>query len=69
MKSLSGQQLCKLVEQKSWCLRRITGSHHIDEKPDIEQILVIPVYRNQDLKVGTLRALMKVAQLSEDDLL
>ncbi|WP_232288155.1 type II toxin-antitoxin system HicA family toxin [Nodularia spumigena] len=29
----------------------------------------IPVHRNQDLKVGTLRALMKIAQLSEDDLL
>ncbi|WP_445302278.1 hypothetical protein [Microcoleus sp. F4-D5] len=28
----------------------------------------IPVHRKQDLKVGTLRALMKIAQLSEEDL-
>jgi predicted RNA binding protein YcfA (HicA-like mRNA interferase family) len=50
-------------------LRRITGSHHIYENPEIEQILSIPVHRNQDLKVGTLTALMKIAQLSEQDLL
>ena len=49
-------------------LKRVTGSHHIYENPEIEQILSIPVHRNQDLKVGTLRALMKIAQLSEEDL-
>ncbi len=69
MKSISGKQLCKIVEQNGWVLRRITGSHHIYEKPEQEQILSIPVHRNQDLKVGTLKALMKIAQVSEDDLL
>lgn len=69
MKSVSGKRLCQIVEQKGWALRRITGSHHIYENPTIEQILSIPVHRNQDLKVGTLRALMKIAQLSEEDLL
>ena len=69
MKSISGKRLCKIVEQRGWVLRRITGSHHIYEKPEIDQILSIPVHRNQDLKIGTLRALMKIAQLSEFDLL
>ena len=69
MKSISGKQLCKIVEQKGWVLRRVTGSHHIYENPELEQILSIPVRRNQDLKIGTLRALMKIAQLSEEDLL
>ncbi|MHC5937523.1 type II toxin-antitoxin system HicA family toxin [Nostoc sp.] len=69
MKSISGKQLCKIVEQKGWVLQRITGSHHIYENPGVEKILSIPVHRNQDLKVGTLKALMKIAQLSEEDLL
>ncbi|MBW4673563.1 MAG: type II toxin-antitoxin system HicA family toxin [Desmonostoc geniculatum HA4340-LM1] len=69
MKSISSKQLCKIVEQKGWVLRRITGSHHIYENPEQEQILSLPVDRNQDLKVGTLKTLMKIAQLSEDDLL
>ena len=68
MKSISGKRLCKIVEQKGWVLRRITGSHHIYENPELEQILSIPVHRNQDLKFGTLRALMRIAQLSEEDL-
>jgi predicted RNA binding protein YcfA (HicA-like mRNA interferase family) len=49
-------------------LKRVTGSHHIYEKDGMEQILSIPVHREQDLKIGTLKALMKVAQLSEEDL-
>jgi predicted RNA binding protein YcfA (HicA-like mRNA interferase family) len=68
MKSISGKKLCKVVERKGWILRRITGSHHIFEKPGIIQILSIPVHREQDLKIGTLRALMKIAGLSEEDL-
>ncbi len=69
MKSVSGKRLCKIVEQKGWVLRKITGSHHIYENPEVEQILSIPVHQNRDLKIGTLRALMKIAQLREEDLL
>ena len=69
MKSVSGKQLCKIVEQRGWVLRKITGSHRIYEKLEIDEIRSIPVHRNQDLKIGTLRSLMKTAQLSELDLL
>ena len=69
MKSVSGKRLCKIVEQKGWFLRKITGSHHIYENSEVDKILSIPVHRNQDLKVGTLKALMKTANLSEEDLL
>jgi predicted RNA binding protein YcfA (HicA-like mRNA interferase family) len=68
MKSISGKKLCKIVEKKGWILKKITGSHHIYEKPSENQILSIPVHRNQDLKLGTLKSIMKIAQLSEDDL-
>lgn len=27
MKSVSGKELCKIVEQRGWILQRITGSH------------------------------------------
>ncbi len=68
MKSISGKKLCKIVEQRGWILKRVTGSHHIYQKPDNQQILSIPVHRNQDLKLGTLKSLMKIANLSEQDL-
>ncbi len=68
MKSISGKNLCKIVEQRGWVLQRITGSHHIYQNSDSTKILSIPVHRNQDLKIGTLRALMKIADLTEEDL-
>jgi predicted RNA binding protein YcfA (HicA-like mRNA interferase family) len=68
MKSISGKKLCKIVEKKGWILKKITGSHHIYEKPNENKIISIPVHRNQDLKLGTLKSIMKIAQLSEDDL-
>ena len=69
MKSISGKKLSKIVEQQGWLLKRVSGSHHIYQKPDSQQILSIPVHRNQDLKLGTLKSLMKIANLSEQDLL
>lgn len=69
MKSISGKKLCKIVEKKGWILKKITGSHYIYENLAEDKILSIPVHRNQDLKIATLKSLMKIANLSEDDLL
>jgi len=40
----------------------------IYEKLGENKIISIPVHKNQDLKIGTLKALMKIAELTEDDL-
>jgi len=69
MKSLSGRELCKIVQRHAWVLKRIKGSHHIFEKDGLETTLSIPVHGNKDLRIGTLKALMKQANLTEDDLL
>ncbi len=68
LESISGKKLCKIVEQKGWTLKKVTGSHHIYQKPGVNKILSIPVHRNKDLKIGTLKALMKIAGLTEKDL-
>ncbi len=68
MKSISGKSLCKIVEERGWILQRINCCHHIYQNSDFDKILSIPVHSNQDLKIGTLRALMKIADLVEEDL-
>ncbi|HBC41034.1 MAG TPA: hypothetical protein DCZ88_03815 [Pseudanabaena sp.] len=68
MKSVSGKTLCKIVERKGWELKRVTGSHHIYIKPSSDAILSIPVHGNRDLPTGTLRSIMKDAELTEKDL-
>jgi hypothetical protein len=50
-------------------MRLIAIAFPESDRRGLEQILSIPVHRNQDLKVETLRALMKIAQLTEEDLL
>jgi predicted RNA binding protein YcfA (HicA-like mRNA interferase family) len=69
MKSVSGKQLCKIVQQNGWVLKRVKGSHHIFEKDGLDTTLSIPVHGNKDLKTGTLKAILKQANLTEDDLL
>lgn len=68
MKSISGKVLCEIVEQKGWVVKRVTGSHHIYSKSGIQAILSIPVHGNRDLPIGTLRKIMKDADLTEKDL-
>ena len=68
MKSVSGKALCKILERYEWRLKRVTGSHHIYGKEGIGVILSIPVHSNRDLPTGTLKSLLKDADLSEEDL-
>jgi predicted RNA binding protein YcfA (HicA-like mRNA interferase family) len=46
----------------------INGSHHIFTKPERRERIVIPMHGNQPLKIGLLRALMKIADVREEDL-
>jgi predicted RNA binding protein YcfA (HicA-like mRNA interferase family) len=68
MKSLSGKDLAKLLEQRGWALRRVHGSHHIYMRPGSEVRLSVPVHGNQSLKTGLLRHLLKMAGISGDDM-
>ena len=59
MKSVSGKKLCKIVEQKGWVLRKVTGSHHIYEKAGVGKILSILIHsktilleRNRNISVS-----------------
>jgi predicted RNA binding protein YcfA (HicA-like mRNA interferase family) len=68
MKSVSGKEFAKTVERHGWSLLRVQGSHHIYGKVGSEVRLSIPIHGNQALKVGLLRHLMKMANVTENDL-
>ena len=68
MKQVSGKELARLIQAKGWSLARIKGSHHIFTKPAQRERIVIPVHGNQPLKIGLLKAQMKIAGLTEEDL-
>lgn len=68
MKQVSGNELAKAVQRKGWALARVHGSHHIFVMAGRRERIVIPIHGNQPLKIGLLRALMKIAELAEQDL-
>jgi predicted RNA binding protein YcfA (HicA-like mRNA interferase family) len=68
LKAVSGKEFCKLVEARSWELKRINGSHHIYAKAGESARISVPVHGNTPLKIGLQRHLMKVAVIQESDL-
>lgn len=68
MKSSSGKNLCKILEKKGWHLKTIRGSHHVYMKPGRKERVSVPVHGNKDLKIGLLKAIMKIAEILEAEL-
>ena len=68
MKSISGKNLCGILEKKNWQLKNIVGSHHVYMKAGRKERVSVPVHGNKDLKIGMLKAIMKIAEISEDEL-
>ncbi len=68
MRSVSGKEFAKVLERHGWSLLRIEGSHHIYGKQGSNVRLSVPIHGRQALKSGLLKHLMKLADISEDDL-
>jgi predicted RNA binding protein YcfA (HicA-like mRNA interferase family) len=60
--------MCRILEGKGWVLVRIRGSHHAYQFAERSQTIIVPVHGNRDLKIGTQRAIMRDAGLTDDDL-
>jgi predicted RNA binding protein YcfA (HicA-like mRNA interferase family) len=68
MKSVSGRELARIIERRGWILLRVSGSHHIYGKAGSVVRLSIPIHGSKPLKTGLLRHLVKLAEISDDDL-
>jgi predicted RNA binding protein YcfA (HicA-like mRNA interferase family) len=68
LKQVSGKAFAKAIEGKGWQLARVKGSHHVFIKAGRPERIVIPFHGNKPLKIGLLKALMKIAELEERDL-
>lgn len=68
MKPVSGKRLARILESRGWFLARVSGSHHIYRDPAGLVTVSVPVHSNQNLAVGTQRAIMRAAGVREDEL-
>jgi len=50
---MNGKQVCKILSQNGWILKRINGSHYIYGKPG-QPPVAVPVHGKTDLGTGLL---------------
>jgi predicted RNA binding protein YcfA (HicA-like mRNA interferase family) len=65
---VSGREFARSLERRGWRLLRVNGSHHIYGKDGEVARLSVPVHGAKLLKAGLQRHLMKVAELTAEDL-
>lgn len=68
MKAVSGRELAKILKKKGWELKRIHGSHYIYLKRERKERISIPIHGKTVLKIGIQKYIMKIAEISEEDL-
>ncbi len=65
--SLTPKELCRILEQKGFELKRIKGSHHYYQHPDTGKITVVPMHK-KDLPKGTFFAILKQAGIDKNEM-
>jgi predicted RNA binding protein YcfA (HicA-like mRNA interferase family) len=68
MKSVSGKEFARVLERHGWTLLRIHSSHHVYGKPGYMVRLSVPIHGNKPMRIGLLKHLLKLADLTEADL-
>jgi predicted RNA binding protein YcfA (HicA-like mRNA interferase family) len=64
---IAGRLVIKVFEEFEWSVDRIKGSHHIMTKEGEKPTLSIPVHGNKPISPGTLKSLIKDANLTQED--
>ena len=64
--SLKPKQVISALERAGFLFRRQRGSHARLFHPGTNRQVTIPVH-NRDMKVGTLRSILKQARLSDEE--
>lgn len=59
---LTGKEMLRFLEQSGFLLVRIRGSHHFLKNGGIHTC--VPVHGNANLKIGTLRSILRDIDLS-----
>ena len=59
---LSGKEMIRFLEKQGFTVVRVRGSHHFLERGN--QRTSVPVHGNRNLKIGTLRSILRDIGLS-----
>ena len=65
---VSGRRVVAALQSGGFRLSHTRGSHHYLRAPDARRLVVVPVHGNRDLPAGTLRSVLRQAELTADEL-
>jgi predicted RNA binding protein YcfA (HicA-like mRNA interferase family) len=68
VRSVSGKELCRILERRGWVLRHVSGAHHVYVRPGHPGHVSVPVHGNRSLGKGIQHTLMRQAGLTDADL-
>lgn len=61
----TGKEMLRFLERQGFTCVRITGSHHHMEKEHLR--CPVPVHRNDHLKTGTFRAILRMIHMKPEE--
>lgn len=64
---VSGQKVVKALSKKGFVMVRQRGSHMVIQRVELEGTKTIPVPNHNELAKGTLRAILRKAEISIDE--
>jgi len=67
--SYRGEDVVKAFQRAGWKITRVRSSHIILEKEGVVATLSVPAHKGKNVKKGTLRDLIKDAELSVEEFL
>lgn len=66
--ALPGLRVVIALEKAGFNVVRIRGSHHVLRHPD-GRGTTVPVHRNEDVRIGTLRSILRDCRLTTEEFL
>ncbi len=58
----------RALQRAGFDVVHIRGSHHYLRRPDHPRLVVVPVHGKRDLPAGTLRSILRQAELTREEL-
>ena len=65
---VSGRRVIAALQNGGFRLSHTRGSHYYLRAPGAPRLVVVPVHRNRDLPLGTLRSVLRQAELTVEEL-
>lgn len=67
LRILSGSEVCKILTANGFSSVRQRGSHIIMQKRIDNSTITVPVPNHKEIRIGTLKSIIKQSKLTEKD--